>query len=60
MLRAQDLAATDSRYRTDHWTSNGRGIDPTRRVRRQSRCRICGRLNPDQRVFCSYCVQYVP
>ena len=59
MMRARDLGAENQR-RTDHWSPTGRGIDPTRRVRRQNRCRICGRLNPDERVFCSYCVQYVP
>ena len=60
MLRARDLGGDNAGYRTDHWSSNGRGVDPTRRVRRQNRCRICGRLNPHERAFCSYCVQYVP
>lgn len=59
MMHARDLGAENQRL-TDHWSLPGRGIDPTRRVRRQNRCRICGRLNPDERVFCSYCVQYVP
>lgn len=60
MLQAQDLGATTSRHRTDLWPSGGRGVDPTKRVRRQNHCQICGRLNPDERVFCSYCVRYVP
>ncbi len=37
----------------------GRGVDPTVRIRRRNHCKICGRLLPDARVFCSYCVQYV-
>lgn len=60
MLRAHDLERNHSAYRPDPWPSNGRNVDPARRVRRPHRCRICGRLNPDGRVFCSYCVQYVP
>ena len=60
MLRADDLGGTNPRNGTDHRSITGRNVDPTRRVRRQHRCLICGRLNPDQRVFCSYCVQYVP
>lgn len=57
MPHARDLRIIASPYRTDAWPP---GVDPTRRVRRQSRCRICGRLNPDERVFCSYCVRYIP
>jgi hypothetical protein len=40
----------------------GAGIhaDPTVRIRRRNRCKICGQLQPDERVFCSYCVRYVP
>jgi hypothetical protein len=60
MLRGHDLGATNPRYGMDHWSINGRGGDPTRWVRRPHRCRICGRVNPDQRLYCSYCVQYVP
>jgi hypothetical protein len=37
----------------------GRGVDPTVRIRRRNRCKICGRLLPEARVFCSYCVHYV-
>ncbi len=37
----------------------GTHMDPTARIRRWNRCKICERLVPDERVFCSYCVQYV-
>jgi hypothetical protein len=37
----------------------GQEVDPTRRIRRRNRCKICGRLVPDAHVFCSYCVRYV-
>lgn len=57
MPEAQELRTLASSYRTG---APPRGIDPTRRVRRRNLCRICGRLNPDEREFCSYGVRYVP
>ncbi len=34
-------------------------VDPTIRVRRRNRCKICDRLMPDERVICWYCIRYV-
>lgn len=53
-LRAAGVRQPDGRV-----ADTGRGVDPTVRIRRRNRCKICGRLVPDARVFCSYCVQYV-
>jgi hypothetical protein len=66
MLRAQDLPTTRSLHQAGargpmdgRPEGTGTPIDPTARIRRRNRCNICGRLIQDERVFCSYCVQYV-
>jgi hypothetical protein len=66
MFRAQDLRTTRSLHKAGARPPAGGGLegagthsDPTARIRRLNRCQICGRLMPDERVFCSYCVQYV-
>lgn len=44
----------------DRLESAGINADPTVRIRRRNRCKICQQLQPDERVLCSYCLQYVP